>query len=882
MISSFQIILILSSCTLVYCLTDYRAGLLFEETGTYVVNGNSILYRRNTNTSSLIKAATHTADMTLLYNQLCNNIKKLLQPQPKVEVQVIVPQITYKPTPYKYARKDAKRACKLMGGRLPEIRGEQSKKDVAMAMLLNDIQSAVAGIRFDKQADHHRYLSDDSFMGLGMFPNPQYGGYYTDSYYKATSWTDSWITPMFDQYSMMYVDPGAQFNIRLMDKNNNEFHTKILCEFPPEIPRFRKEIEHSENTLFRLALHNCERDVTTITQTTAFTLREVEAITQLDISAENRQEPHFRDFFPTIKDYDSDNKTKTALQMTLELEKDDIRKSIKDHVTLKDYLNYSNRGKITSIKNRKQRDLSDITIDPIISDSISESSGSNNAPLAFVGNIMENVFGVVTRRTAVTMDKLIPITKAIEDLAVNQGMMGALLNNVLDRSQYFESRVNAITDGNVALSMVSDIKEHIKHLQTTLQITMAKYANILLASAVEKTSPYALQPAEIRKMSKALPPNQWLTEELSEIKSEIIVHNNTLTIVFEIPVISEEDKYNFYKVIPIPTFKDNSRHTPITDMKHIAISKSGERYIALSDDEFQYCLNNPTKCIAHTPTMILNEHAGCVVATYTTNKQQCFKHKSSTDLTPFFYKQQKQIFYSVNEPTNVYIRCLENADDQKYADKSIIIETQGQLELRPSCSLTMTNGITIKSRMLTSTIDLAELPILDHLNYEIDQKVELETPPPIFTELPKLKLNEIILPSFEDFITDTFHPQNFFPAIVRIIFWTALIGTIIFVVYKCYPKIKSVIETNQQKELTRTQGMYAVNDPKNSHNNYQESDTTSIVTASTLHVERERGNRIGRESSIIRSDPIDIPRSDRTYIIDDGRETPPPTVHRVY
>ena len=91
MISSFQIILILSSCTLVYCLTDYRAGLLFEETGTYVVNGNSILYRRNTNTSSLIKAATHTADMTLLYNQLCNNIKKLLQPQPKVEVQVIVP-----------------------------------------------------------------------------------------------------------------------------------------------------------------------------------------------------------------------------------------------------------------------------------------------------------------------------------------------------------------------------------------------------------------------------------------------------------------------------------------------------------------------------------------------------------------------------------------------------------------------------------------------------------------------------------------------------------------------------------------------------------------------------------------------------------------------
>ena len=96
-----------------------------------------------------------------------------------------------------------------MGGRLPEVRDSKSRMQIQLPMMREKIGSVVAGNRYNKVASTHRYMSDDSIMGIGMFLKQEYRGYYASAHHFATSSSDPLSTPMFEKYAFMYKDPGT-------------------------------------------------------------------------------------------------------------------------------------------------------------------------------------------------------------------------------------------------------------------------------------------------------------------------------------------------------------------------------------------------------------------------------------------------------------------------------------------------------------------------------------------------------------------------------------------------------------------------------------------------------------------------------------------------
>ena len=80
----------------------------------------------------------------------------------------------------------------------------------------------------------------------------------------------------------------------------------------------------------------------------------------------------------------------------------------------------------------------------------------------------------------------------------------------------------------------------------------------------------------------------------------ISIINNALKFYFSIPIIEEDNLFQFNKVTPIPIFSDNKTFLPDIDAYNIAISKSE----ADSDDEYRICHRKcweVQNCLTHKP-----------------------------------------------------------------------------------------------------------------------------------------------------------------------------------------------------------------------------------------------------------------------------------------
>ena len=84
-----------------------RAGLIFDESGAFAVNGDSLLYSRVADTSALVKAAGQTADLTLIYYALCSNVEQMAKPLTMREPNTYLKEIVYKATPMLFPLRDS-------------------------------------------------------------------------------------------------------------------------------------------------------------------------------------------------------------------------------------------------------------------------------------------------------------------------------------------------------------------------------------------------------------------------------------------------------------------------------------------------------------------------------------------------------------------------------------------------------------------------------------------------------------------------------------------------------------------------------------------------------------------------------------------------------
>ena len=270
-------------------------------------------------------------------------------------------------------------------------------------------------------------------------------------------------------------------------------------------------------------------------------------------------------------------------------------------------------------------------------------------------------------------------------------------------------------DALVMSIMLQDLKQALNQIASIIQITVSKYAQILQSAAVAKTSPYALHTAEVQMLSQALYINKGLhlQTDLNQIRSTALIDNNKLTLIFSIPVLSEAHQFNFYSPTPIPIFNNTEVYMPQLDAPYIAISKSGAKYYTMTAEEFRQCKTQPNECTIHRPAKPLNDKSSCTITSYTTNSLQCpvVAVKDPHLVPPFFHIDGNRVIYATNGSLTMYIKCQEHRHTSQYKDESLIITDRGEVNLRPSCFVTLPDGSTFETSNVQQTLELKDLPI---------------------------------------------------------------------------------------------------------------------------------------------------------------------------
>ena len=430
---------------------------------------------------------------------------------------------------------------------------------------------------------------------------------------------------------------------------------------------------------------------------------------------------------------------------------------------------------------------------PLIIGAVAGTAGANlissavtgDAPLSWFGKSIGPLLGLSTNSDPNVKEVLLAIAKEMSELKLNDEKIINTITQVVEQTLKFERKYLMNMDAVVMLVMTQDLSHTIKYIAQIIQGTVNKFAQILLASAVGKTSPYALNVDEITMLSHELYRTRGINLEtnINLIRSKAINENNKLVLIFEIPILSESKQYHFYSPTPIPIFQDSEVHLPILDANYIAISKSGSKYYTMTPEEFRQCKTTPSECHIHRPARPLNDMSSCTIRSYTMNKLQCpVAIVSPTTITPpFFHIDGNKVFYAVNGSLTMYIKCQQHKYSSAYKDETLTVTDQGEVTLRSSCTVTLPDGSTFETSSITEVKDLAELPLYDQLvnltkstGYKLTKQNEtiVHFNTTILVEQKPAEETDLTL---QQLIENTFHPKTQFA-------FATMISIVIFII----------------------------------------------------------------------------------------------------
>ena len=143
----------------------------------------------------------------------------------------------------------------------------------------------------------------------------------------------------------------------------------------------------------------------------------------------------------------------------------------------------------------------------------------------------------------------------------------------------------------------------------------------MLAASVKQTSPYALLQKELDMTADELKMKKdiIIVRDLSSTRMSASIINNELYIEIEIPIIQENNLFNFYQIKPIQIFTANLTLMPQVDATAIAISKTGSDYTVVSADELTTVSIDHGNVTFQRPSFLCH----CVASTYTTQEVKC-------------------------------------------------------------------------------------------------------------------------------------------------------------------------------------------------------------------------------------------------------------------
>jgi hypothetical protein len=288
----YFVFLLLSSTSSWADKIHFKGNLLFRETGANYLNQEHMMFSRILDTNDLRVFAQTYQESSNTYASFCDSITRLsykinpLRERPdslKTDRNFTIIAST---SPHSVA--EAAAVCRSMGARLPEIRTRTDDRDLLEAVEKFKVKTVLAGIP------------------------PYYGGVYTNKWYTALSWSDSYLTNNAHNYYLTYVKAKDGLAIRLSDSETLKEQNIILCQKPILDLPLPTSVE--DNILIQMTMGYCTREAKSITESTNQAIEQIELITtlKLDIKTNKTNAENFLPHFSREKRIISDRYKRNA------------------------------------------------------------------------------------------------------------------------------------------------------------------------------------------------------------------------------------------------------------------------------------------------------------------------------------------------------------------------------------------------------------------------------------------------------------------------------------------------------------------------------------------------------------------------------------------
>jgi hypothetical protein len=382
---------------------------------------------------------------------------------------------------------------------------------------------------------------------------------------------------------------------------------------------------------------------------------------------------------------------------------------------------------------------------------------------------------------------------SIDTLKLNDIKIVEALNTVMAKTIAFQKKFSSNAEAMAIMVMERDLFKTIQYVSQVLQMTVQKYVQILASASNRQTSPYALTVKEVDELSRQTLARRGfiLNTNLNDIRSTAIIEENQLVLIFQIPILDESKQYHFHRAIAVPVFIGNEVHIPDIDATHIAISKSGSKYIPISVEEYNLCMKNIHECVIHQASRPSHDATSCTIKTFTRNELICPMKKIDPNTPMFYYLDDQDMYFSVKNNTRLYVKCEKHKHSTDYMDQSVDISGQGQVRLRPSCTITTQDGGSFKTRDPEEVQNLTNIPIykiLKHFpqptGYEITNEDINNTITYVHNHITLAEDEDQAL-SLADLLAEALKPKKSLTFILSAIMLAGIVISILITMYLC-------------------------------------------------------------------------------------------------
>jgi hypothetical protein len=411
---------------------------------------------------------------------------------------------------------------------------------------------------------------------------------------------------------------------------------------------------------------------------------------------------------------------------------------------------------------------------------------TQKSPLDALGSLGASIFGLGSKQDMiVTKQKLEEHATQISNLAINQELIVKAINDIQTHINSL-AQFNNFASHKIAQAYAElDNKGLIRHLQNLIQLTFLKMQSAVNSATQALPSPYVFSNKDLQNITHTFRMNDiMLTTNLNEISASVLIVDNQITFMFNVPVNDDRNKFHFYEVRQLPVFLNNKSYKIDISNKFIAINDYTNEYILLSQTEFQRCLILPI-CILPSPFIQITEQSPCEILTFKDNTQRCTLIETS-NLPPVFYTYKNTTTYSIPKEIQIHITCKQGRLTQSTYKK---ISGMGTFDVTPGCMIHVppdTNirpeymigqeflsGDTLMGTIKDYTKDSAFLPLL--LN------VSTSTFKP-------LKINDVS--TFQQGIDLIFNHEQLSTEVVRVIAYLCIAIIILYSLTCCFPKLR--------------------------------------------------------------------------------------------